>query len=137
MTWPGSGRPGAPCPGRVAALSASASLMLPRCLERILDGTSVASGEISDDHHVLDVPGRHTEGLGELPQDRGAVVEIGANHQMRAVKLAGDEPAVVPPLGQPVRRSAAYTFQRPGQPVYLAYLQHCRLPCLSVPTTTR
>jgi len=28
-------------------------LKLPRCLDCILDGTSVASGEISDNHHVL------------------------------------------------------------------------------------
>jgi hypothetical protein len=80
---------------------------VPRCLECILDGTSVASGEIGDDHHVLDVPGRHAEGSGELPEDRGAVVEVGSDHHMGVVKLAGDEPAVVPPLCKTVRRCAA------------------------------
>jgi hypothetical protein len=67
---------------RVAALSAGASLKLPRCLECIFDGTSVAPGEISDDHHVVNVPGRHAEGFGEVPQDRGAVVEVGSDHHM-------------------------------------------------------
>lgn len=56
------------CWGWVEALSAGASLKLPRRLDCILDGTSVALGEISHDHHVLAVPGRDAEGLGELPQ---------------------------------------------------------------------
>jgi hypothetical protein len=44
---------------------------------------------------------------------------------MGVVKLAGDEPAVVPPLGQPVRCGTAHTCQCLGQPGYLADLQHC------------
>ena len=64
---------------------------------------------------MLEILGRHAEGSGELPQDRGAVVEIGPDHHVGVVKLAGDEPALVPPLGQPVRRRPAYPFQRSGQ----------------------
>jgi hypothetical protein len=48
---------------------------------------------------------------------------------MGIVKLAGDQPAVLPPMGQPVRRGAAHTCQRLGQPGYLVDLQHCGLPC--------
>lgn len=33
---------------------------------------------------------------------------------MRVVKLAGDQPVVVPPLGQPVRSGAAHILQGPG-----------------------
>jgi hypothetical protein len=35
---------------------------------------------------------------GNLPQQRVAVVEVGADHQVRVIELAGDQPAVVPPL---------------------------------------
>ncbi len=38
---------------------------------------------------------------------------------MGVVELAGDEPAVVPPLGQPVRRGAANTCQCARQPGYI------------------
>ncbi len=43
---------------------------------------------------------------------------------MGVVKLAGDQPAVVPPLDQPVRRGAAHAGQLLGQPGYLTDLQH-------------
>ena len=69
-------------------------LKLPCCFESILDRTSVASCEVSDHHHVLAITDRHTEGFGKLPQDRGAVVEVGSDHHMGVVELAGDEPAV-------------------------------------------
>jgi len=39
------------------AQSVGASLKLPRCFEGILNGAIVASGEVSDNHHVLDVSG--------------------------------------------------------------------------------
>jgi len=45
------------------------SLQLPGRFEGIFDRARVAGGEVSDDHHVLAIPGRHAEGLGELPQD--------------------------------------------------------------------
>jgi hypothetical protein len=35
------------------AHSVGAALKLPCCFEGILNGTSVASGEVSDNHHVL------------------------------------------------------------------------------------
>jgi hypothetical protein len=38
---------------------------------------------------------------------------------MHVVKLAGDQPAVVPPLGQPVRRGAAHTRQGLGHVSYI------------------
>jgi hypothetical protein len=38
---------------------------------------------------------------------------------MRFVKLACDQPAVIPPLGQPIRRSAAYTRQGLDQVGYI------------------
>ena len=78
-----------------------------------------AAGEVSDNHHVLDVPGRDAEGSGKLPQYRVAVVEVGTDHQMHVVKLAGDQPAVVPPLGQPLRRGIAHTRQGLGQAGYI------------------
>jgi hypothetical protein len=96
------------------AQSVGAALKPPCCFEGILNGASVAPGEVSDNHHVLDVPGRDAEGSRKLPQYRVAVIEIGADHQMHVVKLAGDQPAVVPPLGQPARRGAAHTLQGPG-----------------------
>ena len=52
---------------------------------RILDRTSVALCEVGDDHHVLDVPGRNAESVRELPQQRFAIVEVGANDQMGLV----------------------------------------------------
>jgi len=38
---------------------------------------------------------------------------------MRVVKLAGDQPAVVSPLRQPVRRGAAHALQGPGHAGYI------------------
>jgi hypothetical protein len=102
-----------------AAQSVGASLKLPRCFEGILNGTSVASGEVSDNHHVLDVPGRDAEGSGKLPQYRVAVIEIGTDHDMHVVKLACDQPAVVPPLGHRLRRGATHTHQALGQAGYI------------------
>lgn len=104
------------------ARSAGTALKLPRCFEGVFDGTSVADDEVSDDHHVLAIPGRNAKGVRELTQQRVAVVEIGADHQVGVVKLAGDQPAVISPLGQPVRRGAAHTCQRLCQPGYLADL---------------
>ena len=111
------------------SLSVGAPLKVPRRLERILDGTSVAPSEISDDHHVLDVPGRDAEGLGILPQQRVAVVEIGANHQMRVVKLPRYQPAVVPPLSQASDAAKADTRQGIGQARYVAHLHECGPSC--------
>jgi hypothetical protein len=118
--------------GRRKALLVGAPLKLPRCLECILDGASVASGQISDNHHVFEVPGRDAEGPGKLPQHRVAVVEIGANHQMRVVKLPRYQPAVVPPLSQPLSRGAADTRQGLGQACHVTHL-HERGPfCFSL-----
>jgi hypothetical protein len=99
--------------------SAGTSLKLPRCFECILNGTSVASGEVSDNHHVLDVPGRNAKGSGKLPQYRVAVIEIGTDDHVHVVELAGDQPAVVPPLSQPFWRGAAHTSQALGQAGYI------------------
>jgi hypothetical protein len=83
------------------AQSVGAALKPPCCFEGILNGASVAPGEVSDNHHVLDVPGRDAEGSGKLPQYRVAVIEIGADRQVHVVKLAGDQPAVVPHWDSP------------------------------------
>ena len=95
---------------------AGAALQLPRCFEGILDGTSVASGEVGDNHHVLGVPGWNAEGSWELAHDGVAVAEIGPDDQVHVIKLAGNQPAVVTPLGQPVPCGAAYARQVRGQP---------------------
>lgn len=50
------------------ARSARTPLKLPRCFYRVLDRAAIALGEVSDDHHVLEVPGRDAEGAGKLPQ---------------------------------------------------------------------
>ena len=105
-----------------AAESVGTALQLPRCFEGILNGTSVTSGQVSDDHHVLDVLGRDAESLRKIPQYRVAVVEISADHQMPVVKLACDQPAVVPPLGQSRRRRVAHTREGPGQLGYIVDL---------------
>jgi hypothetical protein len=102
--------------------SVSASLELPCRFEGVLDGASVASCDVGDDHHVLDVPGRHAEGSGKLPQYRVAVVEIGADHHMGVVKLARDQPAVVAPLRQPCWRGTAHARQGGGQASYITHL---------------
>jgi len=105
-------------PQGTAAQSLGASLKLPCCFEGVLNGTVVASGEVSDNHHVLDVPGWDAKGSGKLPQYRVAVIEVGTDHHMHVVKLACDQPAVVPPLGQPFPRGAADTRQTLGQAGY-------------------
>jgi hypothetical protein len=43
--------------GAVACRSVGTALKLPRCFDGVLDGISVASLEISDNHHVLGVSG--------------------------------------------------------------------------------
>ena len=53
--------------------------------------------------------------FGKLPQHPVARVEVGADHQTGVIELAGDQSAVVPPLGQPVRRGAAHTYQCLGR----------------------
>ncbi len=116
--------------------SIGTALKLPRCFEGILDGTGVTSCQVSDDHHVLAVPARNAEGSGKLPQQPVAVAKIGAGHHMGVIKLAGDQPAVVAPHGQPARHGAAHTGQCPAQPVYLADLQHFQLPWPPVLTIT-
>jgi hypothetical protein len=40
-----------------SAWSVGTPLKLPRCFEGVLDGTSVTSSEVGDNHHVLDVAG--------------------------------------------------------------------------------
>jgi hypothetical protein len=102
--------------------SAGTPLQLPCCFKSILDGASVASREISDNHHVLEVPGGHAEGCRKLPQYRVAILKVGADDHMSVVKLARDQPAVIPPLGQPLRRGLAHTRQGPGQPSYITDL---------------
>ena len=54
-----------------------------------------------------------------LPQDQVAIIEIGPDDNVRVVELTGDQPAVIPPLGQPFRRGAANSGQGPGQPGYI------------------
>ena len=98
------------------------ALKPPCCLNRILDSTSVASCQIGDDHHVLDVPGRHAERSRKLPQYGVAVVEIGADQHMGVVKLARNQPAVIAPLGQPFWPGAAHTGQGLGQVSDVPYL---------------
>src|SRR5512146_3452292 len=109
-------------------MSASTALQLPCGLERVLDGAGVARCQVGDDHLVLGVPGRHAEGVGKLTYQPVAVVEVGPDDQVTAVDLAGDQPAVVAPLRQPVRRTAPHAGQCSGQPVYLADLQQLRSP---------
>src|SRR5579863_9876058 len=124
----------------MAGGSVSAALKPPRRLEGVFNGASVALGQVGDDHHVLGVPGRDAEGPGELPHQLVAVIEVGADHQMGLIELAGDQTAVVTPLGQSAGHRAAHARQRPGQPVYLADLQHRGLPCtpaLTIPGTIR
>lgn len=110
-------------------MSVGVPLKLPCCLECVLDGTGVTSGEIRDDHHVLDKPGRDAEGLGKLSHYRVAVVEIGADHHMGVVKLARYQPAVVPQLSQPLWRGEANTWQGLSQARYVTHL-HERGPSL-------
>ncbi|MGH7692898.1 MAG: hypothetical protein ACREOA_09330, partial [Candidatus Dormibacteria bacterium] len=64
------------------ARSVGAALKLPSSLQGVLDGTRIASLEVSDDHHVLPVVDGHAEGFGELPKEHVAVLEMGANHQV-------------------------------------------------------
>ena len=59
---------------------------------------------------------------GYLRTERVAVVEVGADHQMRVVELTGHEPAVVSPLRQPLRRDAADAGERLGNAHHNAHL---------------
>jgi hypothetical protein len=95
--------------------SVGAPLKLPRCFEGVLDGANVTRSEVGDKHHVLDVPGRNAKGSGKLPHHSVAVAEIGADHHMSVIELAGNQPAVVTPLGEPIPRGAAHARQFPGQ----------------------
>ena len=45
--------------------------------------------------------------------------ESSPDHQMHVVKLAGDQPAVIPPFGQSFGRGAAHTRQGPGHVGYI------------------
>jgi hypothetical protein len=103
-------------------MSTGTPLKLPRCLECILDGTSVGSGEIRNDHHVFEVPGRDAERLWKLSQHMVAEVEIGANYQVRIVKLPGYQSAVVPPLKPSFWPGEAHTRQSPGHARYVTHL---------------
>ena len=67
------------------AASVGTALKQPRFLESILDRPGIAAGEVSDHHHVLGVPSRHAEGGGMLPQYQVALVEVGADDNMRVV----------------------------------------------------
>jgi hypothetical protein len=96
-----------------------AALKLPGCFERVLDGSGVTAGEIGDDHHVLNESGGDVEGLRELPYHRVAVVEIRTYHQMLGVERTCDQPAAVPPLGQPRASRAPHASQRLSQPSHL------------------
>jgi len=85
---------------------------------------------------VLGVLGRDTERFGKLPQYRVAIVEIGPDHHMLAVKLAGDQPAVIPPHGQSFRRRAPHTRQGLGQASYIVDLHERGLPYVCLITIT-
>lgn len=91
-------------------------------LRGILDGASVAGRQVSDHHHVLDQAARDAESAGELPQNRVAVVEIGADDYMRVVKMARYQPAVVPPLSRAVPCGVAHTGQALGSATYISDL---------------
>jgi len=114
------------CPS--AFSSVGAALKVPCRFERILNCAAIALREVSDDHHVLDVPGWDAEGPGKLPHYRVAIIEIGPDHQMRVVLLSGHQPAVVPPLRQALRRSAAHTRQGLGQARYVVDIHGRCLP---------
>src|SRR6185437_6964550 len=96
--------------------SAGAPLKLPCCLEGVGDGLGVTAGEVSDHHHVLEVPVGHAEGAGKLSQHGVAVIEVGPDHHMGVVELAGHQPAVVAPLGPPVRHRLTYARQGRREP---------------------
>lgn len=68
--------------------SVGAPLKLPRRFEGVGNGISAAAGEVSDNHHVLEVPVRHAEGAGKLPHHGVTVIEITTNHHMRTIELA-------------------------------------------------
>ena len=59
---------------------------------------------------------------GHLSQQMVAEVEIGANYQVRIVKLAGYQSAVVPPLKPSLWPGQAHTRQSPGHARYVAHL---------------
>jgi len=51
-----------------------------------------------------------------------AEVEIGANYQVRIVKLPGYQPAVVPPLSPSFRPGEAHPRQSSGHACYVTHL---------------
>jgi len=57
-----------------------------------------------------------------------AAAEIRTDHQMHVIKLAGNQPAVVTPLGQPVPRGVAYAGQVLGQTDHVVDLHLRGLP---------
>jgi hypothetical protein len=63
-----TGARGDPERSEETALSVGTPLKLPRCFKRILNRASIALVEVSDNHHVLDVPGRDAKGLRKLAQ---------------------------------------------------------------------
>jgi predicted kinase len=65
---------------------------------------------------------RRAEGIGKLPQQRVAVVEIGADHHMRVVKLPRHQPAVVPPLAHPLWRGVTDASQGLDDACYVTHL---------------
>jgi hypothetical protein len=102
--------------------SVGAPLKLPCRFKGILNGTRVATGQVSDNHHVLDEARRDAEGCGKLPQQRVTVVEIGADDHVLVVKLPYDQPAVISPFGQSLPHAAAYARQGLGQATYVVHV---------------
>jgi hypothetical protein len=105
-----------------------APLKQPRRFDGILDRPGIGSGEIRDDHHVLGKPARDAEGFRELAQHQVASVEVSPDDHMRVVKLARNQPTVVPPFGQACSRRAAHASQRFGQAGNVINLHWCWLP---------
>jgi hypothetical protein len=95
---------------------------MPRRVECVLDRSGIAACKIGDDHHVFDVPGGDAEGFGRASEESVAVCEVGAYHDVRVVDLPRDQPAVIPPLRQPLRRRDAHTFQALCQERYVTYV---------------
>jgi hypothetical protein len=98
------------------------ALQLPCFFERILDRSRVAGGEVGDNRHVPGPPSRDAEGRGMLSQYQVAVIEIGPDDDVLVVELTGNQPAVIPPLGEPFARGAAHAGQATGQAGHLVDL---------------
>lgn len=88
-----------------------ASLELPGSLDGVLDQLTIAGRKIHNDHHVTRVSPRDAEGQRIVAKQRVAVVEAGADHEAAIIELARNEPAVVPPLDQPVVPATAHALQ--------------------------